>query len=260
MKQQTAQIQKSVQKKIAKPVQKQVQPVQQFKPSSSGKAIIFDSGTLISFSMNGVTDLIRKLKGIFKGKFLITQDIKREVIDTPLKIKRFELEALKIKALLDEGIIEMPSSIGMNDSEISSKAQEIMNTANKMFASSNRDVHLLDVGECSCLALSKMLTEKGIQNVLAVDERTTRMLSENHEGLRNFLQKKLHTKIKINEESVKLFQGFRFLRSTELAYVAYKKGLVPLKNGNVLDALLYAMKFKGAAISGEEIQQIERLG
>ena len=51
------------------------------------KAIIFDSGTLISFSMNGVTEELEKLKGIFEGKFLITPDVKREVIDRPKQRK-----------------------------------------------------------------------------------------------------------------------------------------------------------------------------
>ena len=51
------------------------------------KAIIFDSGTLISFSMNGLLPELRELKKIFNGKFLITKDVKREVIDKPIKIK-----------------------------------------------------------------------------------------------------------------------------------------------------------------------------
>jgi len=246
---------------IKKPLQQQAIKTYQIGTlSSTQKAIIFDSGTLISFSMNGLTDLIRKLRGIFKGRFLITSDVKKEIIDKPLTIKRFELEALKLQALLDEGVLEMPSSLGLNEQEISTRANEIMTFANKMFSSKGKEIHLLDIGECSSLAVSKMLTEKGIQNILAVDERTTRMLTENHEGLRNFLQKKLHTKIQINEANIKFFQGFKFLRSTELVYVAYKKGLVGLKGSNVLDALLYAMKFKGAAISEDEIEQIKTMG
>jgi len=43
-------------------------------------------------------------------------------------------------------------------------------------------------------------------------------------------------------------------------YVAYKKGLIKLKGELVLDALLYALKFKGCSISGEEIRQIKRIG
>jgi hypothetical protein len=230
------------------------------KAEKTNKAIIFDSGVLISFSMNGMTEIIKKLKGIFSGKFLITPEVKNEVIDIPLKIKKFELEALKIKQLLDLGVLEMPSSLGIKDSDITGTTKSIMNIANTCFHTRERDIHLLDVGEASCIALSKVLAEKGIKNVLAIDERTTRMLVERHENLREFLEKKLHVNISVNHESVKFFRNFNIIRSPELAYVAYKKGLVDLKDGKiVLDALLYAMKFKGSSISGDEIEEMKRL-
>ena len=67
------------------------------------KAIIFDASTLISFAMNGLLREIVGLKKIFKGKFIITKEVKSEVIDRPIKIKRFELEALKIQQLIAPG-------------------------------------------------------------------------------------------------------------------------------------------------------------
>lgn len=232
------------------------------KETSSGqnKAIIFDSGALISFSMNGITELIAKLKENFKGKFLITQEIKREIVDKPIKIKRFELEALKLKQLLDEGVLEMPSSLGIKDSEVTNQGNEILKIANSTFQGSRRAIHLLDMGESSCLALSRILIQKKIKNILVVDERTTRMLVEKPENLKSILEKKIRTKISIKQDNLKFFKGFGIIRSTELIYVAYKKGLVKLKDGDVLNALLYAMKFKGAAISGDEIEEIKRLG
>jgi hypothetical protein len=223
------------------------------------KAIIFDSGTLISFSMNGVIDIIEKLKGIFDGKFIITSDVKKEIIDRPLQIKRFSLEALKIKYLLDTGVLELSSSLGLNDKEVFKKTSEILNRANSTYKGGH-DIHIINFGEASCLAVSKMLNEKGIKNVIAVDERTTRMLGEKPENLSKLLEKKLHTKIISNKDNFDFFKGFKFIRSAELAYVAYKKGLVNLKNGDVLDALLYAMKFKGCAISNDEISEIKRIG
>jgi len=228
--------------------------------NSTNKAIIFDSGALISFSMNGITELIAKLKENFKGKFLITQEIKREIVDKPIKIKRFELEALKLKALLDEGVLEMPSSLGIKDSEVTNQGNKILKIANSTFQGTRRAIHLLDMGETSCLALSRILTQKKIKNILVVDERTTRMLVEKPENLKRILEKKIQTKISIKQDNLKFFKGFGIIRSAELVYVAYKKGLVKLKDGDVLNALLYAMKFKGAAISGDEIEEIKRLG
>ena len=224
------------------------------------KAVIFDTGSLISFSMNGITDYIRKLKSIFKGKFLITNQVKFEIIDKPIKIKRFELEALKLKALLDDKTLEFPSSLNIDENEISKKTDELLRIANSTFSGRGKDIKILDLGETSCLALSNIITEKGIKNIIAVDERTTRLLVEKPENLIMIFERKMNTKINPKRENYKFFEGFKIVRSAELVYVAYKKGLVKLKGELVLDALLYAVKFKGAAISGDEIKEIKRLG
>ena len=171
------------------------------------KAIIFDSGTLISFSMNGVTDILEKLKGIFDGKFIITPDVKREVIDRPLQIKKFSLEALKIKSLLDKKIIEMPSAVGLNEREVSRKTDEMLKIANSTYQDNKRDIHIIDSGEASCLAVSKMLNEKGYDTVIAVDERTTRMLGEKPDNLAKLLEKRLHVKINPNRNNYNAFKG-----------------------------------------------------
>lgn len=223
------------------------------------KTIIFDAGTLISFAMNGLYEEIRQLKRIFNGKFLITSQVKHEIIDKPITIKRFELEALKLKHLFEDKVLETASSLGIKEEEITKKADEILSIANKIFISHDKEIKILDIGEASCLALSRILDSKCIRNVIAADERTIRMLAEKPENLAKLLTKKLHTKIKAKRENFKHFKGFRFIRSAELVYVAYKKGLIKLKDKMVLDALLYAVKYKGCSISGEEIEQIKKI-
>jgi predicted nucleic acid-binding protein len=224
------------------------------------KVLIFDSGALISFSMNGITDYIRKLREVFKGKFLVTSEIKKEIVDKPITIKRFQLEALKLKQLLDDKVLELPSSLGINDSQITSKMNEILSISNNTFQGTKKNIHILDSGEASCLALSKILDEKKIKNVLVIDERTTRLLVEKPENLLRIFERKMNIKITSKQQNYKFFSGFKIIRSAELVYVAYKKGLTKLKNKNVLDALLYAVKFKGAAISRDEIEEIKRIG
>ncbi|GIU68232.1 MAG: hypothetical protein KatS3mg001_082 [Candidatus Pacearchaeota archaeon] len=224
------------------------------------KVLIFDSGALISLSMAGLLDILKDIKKIFNGKFLVTREVKNEILDEPIKNKKFELEALRMKNLFDLKVLELPSVLNLNEKEISEYAIEIMELANTSFKGDNKDIHLLDIGECSCLALSNILTKNGIKNLLVIDERTTRMLVESHENLRFFLERKLHVKITINHANVGFFKNFKVIRSTELIYVAYKKGLIDMKDGSlVLDALLYALKFKGASISFEEIEEIKRL-
>ena len=223
------------------------------------RAIIFDSGTLISLSMACLLDVLRKLKTIFKGNFIITSDVEREIVDKPLNIKRFELEALRIKKLITEKVLESPSVLGIDEKKLLKKVKEFNDIANTTFKGRGKDIHIIDSGEASCLALSKMLNEKKIKNVIAVDERTTRVLGENPTNLKKLLQKKLHTDIKYKKENFKYFEGIQFITSPELVYVAYKKNLFKLKDPRLLDSLLYSVKFKGAAISGEEIDEIKNL-
>lgn len=224
-------------------------------------AIIFDASTLISLSMNGLLNVLEDLKKIFNGRFLITRLVKGEVIDRPIKTKRFELEALRVKKLLEDKVLEMPSSLGIKSEDVEEKTKKIVDLANSMFVGGKKKIEIIHKGEASCLALSRILLDKKIPHVIAIDERTTRMLGEKPENLKKLLSKKMNTQINLKKKNFKYFRGFKFIRSSEFMYVAWKKGLIDLKNsGSVLDALLFAVKFKGCAISNEEIEKIKRLG
>jgi hypothetical protein len=224
------------------------------------KAIIFDAGALITLSMNGLTEELRKLKSIFDGSFLITQQVKSEVIDKPLTIKNFELEGLRTKELFDNGVLELADSFGFDNSKIETRAKEIMAIANSLFKSPREQVTIMHFGEGSCIALSEMLNQKKIKNVIAIDERTTRMLIEKPDNLKDLLSRKLHTNIQLAKENFGYFKNFQVIRSAELMYVAWKKGLLELKDGvSVLDALLYAVKSKGCSVSFEEIEEIKKM-
>jgi hypothetical protein len=223
------------------------------------KVIIFDASTLINFGMNGMFEELRNLKKIFGGHFIIPAEVKYEVIGRPITIKRFELEAMRMAQLLEEGVLELPSVIGVEDSEVSAGVPEIIDGANNLFEARGREVHLIDKGEAACLALSRILDDKQIEHVIAVDERTTRMLGEKPANLKKLLQKKLKTTVEADKSRFKDFQGFRFIRSAELMFIAYKMGIIKLKGEQVLDALLYAVKFKGCSISDKEIAEIKKL-
>lgn len=224
------------------------------------KVIIFDSATLIGFAMNGLLPELSKLKESFSGRFIIPFEVKQEIIDTPIGIKKFELQALKLSNLLKKGILETPESVGIENTEISFMTKKLMNKANKLFFSKKREVKLIGLGETSCLSLSKLLTDKKVENILATDERTVRVLCENPHNLKDLIERKIHSRIEINEDNFDSFKGFKFIRSTELIYIAYKKGLVDLsEDKRILDALLWALKSTGCAISSEEIEEIKNL-
>jgi len=220
------------------------------------KYIIFDSGPIINFAMNSLLPVLRKLKQEFKGEFIISKEVKQEVIDTPLNIKKYELEALQIKQIFDEGIIKHANLTIEKVDELRIIREEIMNRANTTFFSKNHPIHLIDKGESASLALSLMIKEP---NVIAIDERTTRMLCENPENLRKLLQKKLGTNITANKKNYEFFKQFRIIRSTELAYIAFNKGLIDIKDKRTLEALLYALKYHGCSISEDEIEEAKAL-
>ncbi|MAG11082.1 hypothetical protein CMI44_02110 [Candidatus Pacearchaeota archaeon] len=224
------------------------------------KAIIFDASTLISFATACLYEELRKLKKSFNGYFIITNEIKKEIIDKPMRIPRFQLEGIKIKQLLDEGVLELSNAIGVKDSEIVAGTKKIMEIANSTFSDDKGNLKLISEGEASCIALSKILNEKKIPNVLAIDERIMRSLCETPDGLKKHLGKKMHTKIKIKKENLNFFKEFKIIRSIELAYVAYKKGFVKVKGKSVLGSLINALRFKGASASNEEIDEIKRMG
>lgn len=225
----------------------------------SEKVIIFDASILITFAMNGLLPEFRELKKIFPGKFIITEAVRKEAVNNPMKIRKFELEALRIKRLFEEKILELPQSVGVDGGEIMTLTNKLLDEANTLFQNQKKNIHIIDVGEASCLALSRILDSKKIENVMAIDERTMRMLCEKPENLRKLLEKKLHTKINYQKLQNKSFSNCRIVRSAELIYLAWKKGLVRLKGARVLHALLYAVQFKGCSISHEEIEEIERL-
>ncbi len=224
------------------------------------KVIIFDASTLITLAMNGMFQVIRDLKKSFNGKFIIPREVYSEIVEKPIKNKKFELEALRMKKLVDERVLEFPNSVGVKDADISEKIEDLLDVANSTFVGRGKNIHIIDLGEAAVVVLSRILDEKKIQNVAAIDERTTRVMCERPDKLVKLLRRKLHANVTAHKENFKKFGSCKIIRSTELIYIAYKKGFINLKDPRALDALLWAMRFKGCSISNEEIKEIKKLG
>lgn len=209
--------------------------------------------------MNGLLDILVDLKKSFEGKFLITEAVKYEVVDRPLLIPRFELGAIRVQNLIDEGILELPASLDLDPETINRETSRLMNIANHYIKSKDTWINIISEGETSCLALSNELTKIGVLNIIAIDERTTRILAERPDNLRKIISDKLHTNVKLYLSNLDEFKNFKFIRSTELVYAAYKKNLLKLNGKKALEAALYATKFKGSSVSFEEIEELKKL-
>lgn len=214
------------------------------------KALVFDSSSIITLALNGLTYLLEELKKNFDGKFFISHIVKREIVEKPIEIKRFELEALTIAKLIENKTIEV-MNIPQN------KIDVVLENANSIFMTEGEYIKILHQGESSCIALAKILQEQGYEVTLVIDERTTRMLLEAQENLSMLLERKLHKKVIVKK---KYRNGFDVIRSAEICFVAYEKGIIKLDSREkALDALLYATKYKGCAISSEEIEKAKKL-
>ncbi|MDO8508628.1 MAG: hypothetical protein Q7S27_02995 [Nanoarchaeota archaeon] len=223
------------------------------------KVLIFDAGPIINFSINGMLDVLESLKNNFKGKFIITEAVKKEVIDYPLNVPRFELGALRVQALLNKGVLELPSSLNIDNEIIKKESLRLMNIANHYVSSKGTWINILSEGETSCLALSSELTKQNIENIIAIDERTTRILAEKPQNLQKIISDRLHSNVKAQLSNLEEFYNFKFIRSTELVYIAFKKGLLNIQGKKALEAALYATKFKGSSVTFEEIEELKKL-
>ena len=85
------------------------------KPKLPQRVLIFDSGTLINLSMNGLLYILEELKKITNIKFLITSQVKSETVDRPSNVPRFELGALRIKEMINSEILQMPLSFNISN-------------------------------------------------------------------------------------------------------------------------------------------------
>lgn len=223
------------------------------------KILILDSGPIINLSMNGLLHIFEEIKKSTEVRLIITESVRKEIIDRPINIPRFELGAIRVKELINQGILEMPESIGANSSEIAEKTERVLNLLNSTIKINDKFVNIVSEAECSCLALSQILNNKGIENIVGIDERTTRAIFEKPENLVKLMQKRLHKKVIIGNRDYKKLGSFKFIRSSEIVYVAYKKNLINLKGKKALEALLYATKYKGCSISDEEINQLKKM-
>lgn len=223
------------------------------------KALFFDSGPVISLAMNNLLWLLAPLKEKFSGEFYITPSVRHELVEKPLQIKRFEFEAVQIIKLIEQGVLKLSA---VNELE----AKSIVSTANSSFTCKGKFLRIIQDAEIETLVLANESETK----TAVVDERTVRLLLEDPESLRLLLEKRLHSPVRMQQNTIKKFQrslaDTKIIRSAELAASAFLLGLfdpmVPkVKTGKLLllDAVLWGVKSSGCAITGQEIEDLKKL-
>ncbi len=231
----------------------------------TSNSIVFDAGPIISLTLNGLLWLMEPLKAKFDGAFCITQQTKQELVQKPLKTKKFEFEALQVLRLINQDTIKVTA-----EPDTENSTNDLLNIANQCFTCRGEYMTIVHPGEMSSLALAISLNSTAV----VIDERTARMLIEEPYELAKLMEKKLHTKIIANSENIKKFKeitkNIKVLRSSELVAMAYKLGVLdhflPRSTPSIgdpkrtlLDSLLWGVKLHGCSISEREIEEIIRM-
>lgn len=223
------------------------------------KIIFFDTGPIISLAMSRLIWILPKLKEQFKGKFYITPAVRRELIERPMKVRRFQFEALQVLKLIKEGVLEIYEGVPYK------RVKELENLADASFRIKNKNLDIVQSGEMEAAASA---LKTGAEAVV-MDERTLRLFIENSKEMEKLLEFRFKQDIIPDHKKIRQFsqqlQGIKIIRSIELVGVAYKLGIlddyVPqLKEGRkiLLDAVLWGTKYNGCAVTGKEIDAIER--
>lgn len=224
------------------------------------KTLIFDTGPIISLTVNNLLSLLAQLKKTFKGQFVITPAVHSELVSTPLASKKYKFEALQVQKQIEEGVLSVA-----DDQTLISKGSQLLEAANNVFIVRNQPITICQYAEMQTLAACIRLSAPAV-----IDERITRMLVEQPLQLRRLLEKRLHTSVRVNQNSLDAFQelagSVKIIRSVELVTIAYEKGLlneylvnVPGVRRALLESVLWGVKVHGAAVSEEEIEELLKL-
>ncbi|MBU0662055.1 hypothetical protein KKH30_01135 [Candidatus Micrarchaeota archaeon] len=213
---------------------------------------VVDASSLISLSGSCLVKLLRNFSESADIAFHIPQSVYYESVERPIKIRRFELNAVRIKDAVDSGYLH----VERKSPEITSLTHELEMSGNCMNYADGRPIKLIQLGETESLALARTLKAR----VVVIDERTTRMLVEDAYALQRFLENRYGRNISINKPALSRFhsltQGVNFIRSSELVALAYENNLFEPElqhTKQALEAALYAVKFGGCAVSMREI-------
>ena len=206
--------------------------------------------------MNNLLFSLKDLKTRFGGEFIITEAVHQELVEHPMQTKRFKFEALQVLKVIKEGTITV-----YKNEQLGPLTQDLLSKANASCLAHHHPMQIVSLGEIEALAATIIL--KG--EALVVDERTTRLLVEDPAALALHMSKKLHTTVKLDQAALGSFRSqtkdVKIIRSTELALIAYEKGLLDPFLGDyprstLIEAFLWGLKLNGCAISEEEILRL----
>ncbi len=225
------------------------------------KSIVFDAGPVISLTTNNLLWLLDYLKEEFRGDFYIPIAVRKELVDKPLKSKKFKFEALQVDFRIRKGVLTT-----IENPKIKILADELQQLANHIYKVKGNWLNIVHYAEMEVLATCII---KGSKAAI-IDELVTRLLVEDPQQLLEIQSRHIRGKVFVDKRNLAKFRNWTknisVLRSVELLVVAYEKGLLdkylsehPNAKKILLESLLWGVKIRGAAISRREIDEIIRM-
>jgi hypothetical protein len=215
------------------------------------KAVI-DTGTMITFSGTCLMNVFKAFVKTNRIELIVSSTVAQESVWKPITNKRFALSAARIKFAMNEQTVKTTPITP----EINSMQEKILRLANNIFYTRGIPLKIIQAGEAEALALAKIQGAKA----LFIDERTTRALIENPSRLKQVLERRQEEEVTVNQKNLDeiraMFPSLLMIRSVDLIALAYEQGLFDheLAHGKLeLEAALWAAKFSGCAVSGNEI-------
>ena len=216
--------------------------------------VVFDASSLISMGQSCLINALKELKEQTGHNFVVPESVFFEVVERPLRIRRFQLNAVRSQKAIRDGWLEV-KKLDKKHRELS---KEIEVQANNIISVMGKPVKLIQRGEAEALALTKQLNS----NFFVIDERTTRTIIENPQQLKQLIERRRHKQARLNQSNAnylkKMFSDLNIVRSVEMVALAFEKNLATAelpKTKQGLEAALYALKYAGCAVSGEEISE-----
>ncbi|MBI2668994.1 hypothetical protein HYX14_04070 [Candidatus Woesearchaeota archaeon] len=222
-------------------------------------ALFFDAGPIITLVMARLWWILPELKKRFGGKFYITPAVRKEVIERPLNIRRFQFEALQVQKLINDGVFDVYPQIP------TAKISTLIHLANAGFSSGGKTIDIIQSGEMESVSCAVEMSAG-----VVMDERTLRLLIENSSELQKLLEVRFHKQVDVDLQKIREFQQQlgkpQIVRSSELISVAYQMGLLSgyAPKGEkgrtvLLDSVLWNAKFNGCAITEQEIEELKKV-
>jgi hypothetical protein len=226
--------------------------------------IVVDSSTIISCAMNCLLWVFDELRGM-GHRFIVPTSVKDEVIDSGLRSQKFRFEAIRVMHHFVNGTFEIYKG------DLKKETSELLEYANSSFYIKNRQLKVLQDADAEVAALA--IKERA--DAILTDERTLRMFVENPDAIKEFLQRKFHSAVRTDEDSLHRFAKYMasmpMVRSADLMVYAFENGVfgptIERCNAsgmkdckkNIISGLLFALKYSGCAISFEEVNDYVNL-